>query len=157
MTQKEFPDIVKLIEEEYDCFNLDNKVPKYLNRLEYLINTVYSSDDILAMITKIIPYMEENFITFPLWEEGIYFPTVCIWQLLSEAQLTKLDELIEKEIRPKGYECFYERGKIMSTVITITPKYDINYEDTGSYFNLANPNWSIAEMLQCCLTIITKI
>jgi hypothetical protein len=32
-------------------------------------------------IKCLIPYVSENFVTFPLWEEGDYRPHINIWQL----------------------------------------------------------------------------
>jgi len=33
------------------------------------------------LIEKLIPYVSENFITYPLFEEGDYRPTISIWSI----------------------------------------------------------------------------
>lgn len=39
-------------------------------------------NDIEFYIKNILPYMSENFITFPLWEEGNYTPVINMWNIL---------------------------------------------------------------------------
>ena len=41
-------------------------------------------DKIEKLIKDIIPYVDENFITFPLWEEGDYRPVLNFWFICPE-------------------------------------------------------------------------
>ena len=48
-------------------------------------------------IKKLVPYCAENFITFPLWEEGKYIIQMNLWYLIKIEDNS--EEQIEKDVR----------------------------------------------------------
>ena len=40
-------------------------------------------------IDKLIPYLSENFLTYPLWEEGNYIPFVNFWRICKTQEETQ--------------------------------------------------------------------
>ena len=67
-------------------------------------------------IEKLIPFLNENFITYPLWEEGKYIPFINFW--------IKIDlEGEEQEFDFKCKEIFKDTGYIVSY-------NDTNYSNT---------------------------
>lgn len=62
------------------------------------------------MFKKIIPFVCENLITVPLWEEGDYSPSLNIWQLYNEVPFdSKKEELVNQDYNfiPKGYAVYF--------------------------------------------------
>ena len=45
-------------------------------------------------IDKLFPFISENFITYPLWEEGNYTPHINVWQTLKDG--IEFNKLLEK-------------------------------------------------------------
>lgn len=70
------------------------------------------------LISKLIPYCSENFITIPLWEEGDYNPRINIWQVYQELPFNKETEVLNCEnceFIPKDVEVFVTSNYIHRT------------------------------------------
>lgn len=105
------------------------------------------SNKIHESINELIPYISENFITYPLWEEGKYIPFVTFWQIAKNVEeLKKFEEEFAILSRPIGYDFSIEYN-INGTIIGKIHIYpDFNDLDDGSY-EFVNPDWSIEEMI----------
>ena len=56
-------------------------------------------------INKLIPFISENFITYPLWEEGKYIPFLKCWQKAdTENRCTRLSNKLNKHFEKTGYK-----------------------------------------------------
>ena len=56
-------------------------------------------------IDKLIPYLSENFITYPLWEEVKYIPFLKCWQKAdTDNKCTRLPNKLNKHFEKTGYE-----------------------------------------------------
>lgn len=100
---------------------------------------------IQKLINKTIPFVCENFITFPLWEEGKYIPNLNFWIITKEPVLlyNKLYEIYDD----MGYDVIFEdktdnRNDIYT--FSISPKIKEN-DDCG--YEFLNKDWSIEEIL----------
>ncbi len=105
-------------------------------------------------IDKLIPFISENFITYPLWEEGNYTPHINVWQILKdEIEFNKIVEKLNSITGNGEYSYFidlkYGRSKIYE--ISINPNYI--YSDNGG-FDYVKDDWSIEEMVDLLITII---
>lgn len=98
-------------------------------------------------IEKVIPYVEENFITYPLWEEGKYIPFVNFWQ----AQEYDHEFNRCQVLKDKGYRI--ELTKTSGNIHGFFMYPDYNEKDDGGY-EYVNKNWSIEEMLDLLATIL---
>ena len=92
--------------------------------------------------------MSENFITFPLWEEGKYIPFVNFWQILKTPEQLKKMEKIE------GYEIIFEK-RTMSNTYNFSIYPDFEDLDDGGY-EFIKKDWSIEEMFDIIEKIINK-
>lgn len=108
-------------------------------------------------INNLIPFISENFITFPLWEEGKYIPFINFWIIPKNEDEAKI---IEEEIKTisnnSGYiiESEYKISKCIVNYLQISPSFT-ETEDGGYEFN--NNQWSIEEMLTILQNILNKI
>ena len=90
---------------------------------------------------KLIPYVSENFITYPLWEEGKYIPFVNFWYI----QKTNKDVYLNIEnFSNKNYNIIQEEeyGIIRCQIF---PTFE-DSEELGYIF--VKDNWSIEEMIK---------
>ena len=56
-------------------------------------------------IEKLIPFISEEFITFPLCEEGKYIPFLKCWKKAdTENKCTRLSNKLNKHFEKTGYE-----------------------------------------------------
>jgi len=102
----------------------------------------------------ILPYMSENFITYPLWEEGVYIPFVNFWRVIK----TKEDfESFQQFVTDVNYETHYyvvaDTTEVGIVNFSIYPDFD--YGDEGSYFFM-KPDWSIEEMIEIIESFINN-
>ncbi len=104
-------------------------------------------------IEKIIPYISENFITYPLWEEGNYIPFINFWLSKESKYFPKLEYLI-KESLSKNYiiEERDEDNDPNSKIVNYLMYPDFYYHDKG-YAKYFNANWSIEEMIELIGTL----
>ena len=55
-------------------------------------------------IEKLIPFISEEFITYPLWEEGKYIPFIKCWQKAdTKNKCTTLSNRLNKHFKKTGY------------------------------------------------------
>jgi hypothetical protein len=105
-------------------------------------------------INKIIPYISEEFITYPLWEEGKYIPFIKCWQKAdTENKCTRLSNRLNNHFEKTGYEISFI-GKEHRSVIHefyVYPKY--KELKSGSY-KFAKKDWSIEEMIDLLSNIL---
>ena len=88
-------------------------------------------------IEKLIPFISEEFITYPLWEEGKYIPFLKCWQKAdTENKCTRLSNKLNKHFEKTGYEISFI-GKEHRSVIH---EFYISYK-------FVKQDWSIEEML----------
>ena len=74
------------------------------------------------LIEQIIPYVEENFITFPLWEEGNYGPQVNIWRIFNKFE--ELDEFTSQPFQTPHICVFFDVEEIPTTKMEIIVNND---------------------------------
>ena len=90
-------------------------------------------------INKLIPFISENFITYPLWEEGKYIPFLKCWQKAdTENRCTRLSNKLNKHFEKTGYKISFI-GKEHRSVIHefyIYPKFKELKNGSYSLFNL---------------------
>ena len=86
--------------------------------------------------------MDENFMTFPLMEEGLYFPQINLWTISNPHVAVQ-----ETEFEVNGYYIFTEHKPRRQSVLhyNISPAWD--YDDKDSY-KFKKEDWSIEEMIQ---------
>ena len=102
---------------------------------------------IQKQIDKLIPYLSENFITYPLWEEGKYIPFVNFWQICkTQNEIQVLDKNLQKVFENSGYIVQYNDCNFDETILqySVYPNYDDL--DDGSY-KFVKQYWSIEEVL----------
>ena len=106
-------------------------------------------------IEKLIPYISENFITYPLWEEGVYVPQVNIWKIHRTFDEQKeFIKTVKTTFKNSGYEFDYESNISISRIETklhVFPK--LKYLKSGGYKHI-NQNWSLEEMVEMLNKII---
>jgi hypothetical protein len=101
-------------------------------------------------LERLIPYISEEAITYPLWEEGNYTPFLNL-DIVTE-KLLELESSLEEEVNSKGYEFQTEReGRIFK--ISICP--DFEYNDEGS-FDYMVEGWSIEEMIDIVAKVLNN-
>ena len=98
-------------------------------------------------IEKLIPFISEEFITYPLWEEGKYIPFVNIWiKVDNEEEINEFDFKCKEIFKNTGYKIVFDDCNFSETIL----KYQVhpNFKDlsNGSYKFTKN-DWSIEEML----------
>ena len=105
-------------------------------------------------IEKLIPFISEEFITYPLWEEGKYIPFLKCWQKAdSEKEYTRLSNRLNKHFENSGYKISFVPKEHSSVIheFYLYPKY--KELKNGSYkFN--KTDWSLEEMLDLLATAL---
>jgi hypothetical protein len=105
-------------------------------------------------IEKLIPYISENFITYPLWEEGKYIPFVNFWQKVeTEEEFEVLGKKIEIVFENSGYVVHYSDWNFSDTIHNYEIYPDFEDKDDGSY-EFVNKDWSIEEMIDLLSALI---
>jgi hypothetical protein len=98
-------------------------------------------------IETLLPFVDENFLTFPLWEEGKYIPFVNFWRKYDlqkdyEIEYTKFKKFFKKT----GY--VIAETDVFGGCITYYEIYpDFKELKDGSY-EYKKHDWSIEEMLE---------
>lgn len=98
-------------------------------------------------IEKLIPFISEDFITYPLWEEGKYIPFIKCWQKAdTKNKCTRLSTHLNKHFEKTGYEISFIEKEHRTVIheFYIYPKY--KELKNGSY-KFIKIDWSIEEML----------
>lgn len=107
-------------------------------------------------IDKILPYINREFITYELAEEGIYVPTLNFWvHTTDEIVLDLFLGGLESDLNKKGYELSvdkYDGADI--TPYHITPI--IAYDNDGGY-KIVNKGWSIENILDIVYCHISNV
>ena len=105
-------------------------------------------------IEKLIPFISEEFITYPLWEEGKYIPFLKCWQKAdSENEYTSFSNRLNKHFEKSGYEISFILQEHRSVIheFYIYPKYK-ELKNGSCKFN--KTDWSIEEMLELLATVL---
>lgn len=99
-------------------------------------------------IETILPFVGENFITFPLWEEGKYIPFVNFWQKYD-------NQIVYESKRKKLFKFFKKSGYIVAENENPTNSKIFSYELypefkelKGGSYKYKKYDWSIEEMLE---------
>ena len=114
-------------------------------------------NNIQDKINEIIPFIQGDFITYPLWEEGKYIPFVNFWQRacnkkeinILNKKLRKLDTNTGYKIgldTNTGYKIGIELKEYVSVVFNIFIYPDFKDTDDGGY-EFIKSDWSIEEMI----------
>ena len=105
------------------------------------------SNKIHESINELIPFISENFITYPLWEEGKYIPFVNFWQTARNSDEGKiLHERIKKLDSNLDYCVELNLNESGKTCIVYSIYPDFAETEDGGY-EFINPDWSIEEMI----------
>ena len=105
-------------------------------------------------INDIIPFIQGNFITYPLWEEGKYIPFVNFWQRASNKyEIGKLNKKLRTLDTNTGYKIGIEEKDYPSVLFNIFVYPDFKDMDDGSY-EYTKCDWSIEEMIDMIKQII---
>ena len=94
---------------------------------------------------KLIPYMSENFITYPLFEEGNYTPFLNFWTIPKEDNIDIYRGLLE--FQHPHYEIIVEDTECSIKECKIYPKFTELYE-------YAKSDWSIEEMVEIVIKLL---
>jgi hypothetical protein len=99
-------------------------------------------------IEKLIPFISEDFITYPLWEEGKYIPFIKCWQQAdTKNKCTRLSNKLNKFFNESGYEISFIPKEHSSVIheFYLYPKFK---ELKNGTYKFNKKNWSIEEMLE---------
>ena len=105
-------------------------------------------------IEKLIPYLSENFITYPLCEEGKYIPFVNFWQKIdNEIQEQILDKKLKETFDGTGYFVIYQDSNYSNTILqySVCPTY---FEIDNGGYKFEKESWSIEEMLELLWSVL---
>lgn len=104
-------------------------------------------------IEKLIPYISENFITYPLWEEGKFIPQLNFWRICESKEFGAMLDMIDDINIRKYYSCVIEASsERIDTKISIMPVFE-ETEDGG--YKFVKEDWSIEEMIDIALKIVS--
>lgn len=109
-------------------------------------------------IEKLIPFISENFITYPLWEEGQYIPFINIWQICDNDEelnilISKLDRITENCNYVYDINLRHPTSRIHE--IAFYPNFsDFDMDCDPSVYDFVKPDRSIEEMVDLLITII---
>lgn len=99
-------------------------------------------------IEKLIPHVSEDFITYPLLEEGLYIPFVNFWQVAdSDTKFQKLKDQIVKFNLEIGYTIELKKGVKNQVIHKCFVYPTFKYKKSGGY-EFIKEKWSIEEMIQ---------
>lgn len=106
-------------------------------------------------IDKLIPYIDENFITYPLGEEGKYIPFVRFWFCTkNKDELKDVIAKLNAIFNGTGYVIDYYLQSRSMHHFTVSPDFtDLN---NGSY-EYVKKDWSIEEMLDLLADALAKV
>mgnify|MGYP003584314007 CR=1 FL=1 len=105
-------------------------------------------------IEKLIPFISEEFITYPLWEEGKYIPFLKCWQKAdTKNKCTQLLNRLNKRFEKTGYEISFIDKEHRSVIneFYLYPKF--KELKNGSY-KFVKKDWSIEEMLDLLVSVL---
>lgn len=99
-------------------------------------------------INKLIPFISENFITYPLWEDGKYIPFINFWQKAETiSKCKKLDKCLTVLDTNTGYKIGIKEKYHRSVIHECFIYPDFIETDEGGY-EFIKKDWSIEEMLK---------
>ena len=109
-------------------------------------------------IEELLPYISENLITYPLWEEGKYIPFINFWQIAeTEKDFLEMNARIDKiALENIGYEIIYQNNNTVGSIhyFSINPIFYSEHLTIG--YSYKKSDWSIEEMLDIILKIVKK-
>lgn len=119
------------------------------------------------LIEKITPYQQENFITFPLFEEGNFMPAINFWQIFKEIpfdidyeltqQLDFIPEYISLDYEIQSYNSKIEyKNNTFNIVESDEEIYLINFSVYMNTDPTISSEYDLNEMLKIVLSIIEK-
>lgn len=106
---------------------------------------------------KLLPFVSENFITFPLWEEGDYRPTLNIWLHLNElpTEIVNWEYLNIKD----GFDIYCivnfmkrESIELFDTKIESKAYYNVKFKISKQSENIEDSD--IDELIDCAEFVI---
>lgn len=98
-------------------------------------------------IEKLIPYLSENFVTYPLWEEGKYIPFVNFWQKSdTDMDFLEMEGRIKEIFNNTGYSVDYSDNNFSDTIHEYYVYPEFTDLENGGY-DFVKKDWSIEEML----------
>lgn len=106
-------------------------------------------------IEKLIPFISEDFITYPLWEEGKYIPFVNFWQKAeTDSDFADMQSRLSKVFHNTGYDLEYSDNNYSNKIhsFQVFPKF--KELENGSY-KFIKKYWSIEEIFDL-LAIVLK-
>lgn len=105
---------------------------------------------------QLIPYICEDFITVPLWEEGDYRPSLKIW-------VTADDEIYKAKLSKFLQECHHTYSKYgfycdkLSNIHYINDKiFDITIYQKGYILDIKNPEYCIKTLMELAVKVIKE-
>ena len=105
-------------------------------------------------IEKLIPFISEEFITYPLREEGKYIPFLKCWKKAdTENKCTRLSNKLNKHFEKTGYEILFV-GKEHRSVIHEFYVYPKFKELKNGSYKFTKKDWSIEEMLDLLAVVL---
>lgn len=105
-------------------------------------------------LNKLIPYVNENAITYPLCEEGKYIPFLNFWQLAeTQDAFDGMDTRLLSQFEKSGYIINYSDNNSTNTIhkYEVYPDY-LDTEDGG--YEFVKKDWSLEEMIELVAAVI---
>jgi len=107
-------------------------------------------------IEKLIPFISENFITYPLWEEGKYIPFVNFWiKVDTEDEIQEFDFKCKEIFEDTGYIVSYNDTNYSNTILQYSVFPNFNDLENGPY-EFVKKDWSIEEMIDLLIIALIK-
>ena len=97
---------------------------------------------------KLIPYVSENFITYPLFEEGKYIPFLNFWHIPKDDCIV-YDRL--QDFDNPYYEILVHDTECSIKECRIYPKF-IELDEGG--YEFVKEDWSIEEMVEIVIKLL---
>lgn len=107
-------------------------------------------------IEKLIPYVPENFITFPLHEEGKYIPFVNFWQIAkTEVEYNKLEKKLKKIHKDTCYTYYITCDVPKSGIfeIRLYPKFT---ESKKGGYKFSKDDWCLEDMFDIIIEFLNQ-
>ena len=106
-------------------------------------------------ILRLVPYVNGNFITYPLWEEGKYIPFINFWKTAkTEGDYINMRIDFDKAFEGTGYnvcdDTEYSNGRGVF-YFSVYPQFFVLRN--GSY-KYVKEDWSIEEMLDLLAKVL---